>query len=86
MKHLKLLHELNEGISAATFTEILVGAMQKALPSDRWTISYEEGDIVVKNDFEETAIYRMQTFDSNEGHFKYPNFPLKGSIEDSSVA
>lgn len=74
---------LNEGISADQFTKGLVGAMQKTLPKDRWTASYKDGEIVVKNDFEETASYRIETFESNEGKFHQPNIPAKGSLEES---
>jgi hypothetical protein len=72
---------LNEGISADTFTSGLVSSMQKFLPKDRWTVSYEHGEIVVKNDFDETATFRIESFESNEGKFRQPNIPIKGSVE-----
>lgn len=86
MKHIKIFEtkeeKVNEGISADSFTQGLVSAMQKFLPKDRWTVSYERGEIVVKNDFEETATFRMEEFESNEGKFRHPNFPTKGSAEE----
>jgi len=72
---------LKEGISANSFEIQLAAAMQKYLPKDRWTVTYERGEIIVKNDFDETASFRMETFESNEGHFRRPNFPEKGSAE-----
>ena len=82
MKHLKDFNNVNEGISAHEFTEHLVGSMQKYLPEDRFTVSYEHGEIKVTNDFDETGTYRMETFESNEGSFRAPNFPLKGSASE----
>ena len=73
--------KINEGISADSFTTGLVSQMQKHLPKDRWTVSYEYGEITVTNDFEETATYRLESFESNEGKFRHPNIPIKGSLE-----
>ena len=73
---------VNEGITAYSFVEGLVSSMQKYLPKDRWTVSYEFGNIVVKNDFEETATFKMEEFESNEGKFRSPNFPTKGSVDE----
>ena len=82
MKNLKLFENfnLNEGISAEAFVSGLVSAMQKSLPKDRWTVSYEYGEIIVKNDFDETATFRIESFESNEGKFRQPNIPTKGTV------
>lgn len=79
-----LLNEtkVNEGISADSFTKGLISQMQKYLPKDRWpSIKEEFGQIVVTNDFGETATYRIQNYSSNEGDFSQPNIPTKGSVE-----
>ena len=82
MKHLKDFNSLNEGITADEFTSVFVNMMQKHLPKDRFTVSYEHGEIKVTNDFGETGTYRMETFESNEGTFRAPNFPSKGSASE----
>ena len=73
---------LDEGVSAGRFTEGLVSHMQKYLPKDRWTVSLEHGEIVIKNDFDETATYRIQEYESNEGKFRQPNIPARGSADE----
>ena len=62
---------LKEGISSESFTIGLVGEMQKHLPTNRWTVEYEAGEITVTNDFEETATYRIVGCKSNEGEKRY---------------
>ncbi len=50
---------LKEGpLNASDFTEILASSMQKNMPKDRWTIKFEDGELVVENDFNEVARYR----------------------------
>jgi len=80
----KIQESLNEGISADSFSKGLVSQMQKYMPKDRWkNISYENGEISITNDFEETATYRIESFDSNEGSFRQPNIPQRGSADES---
>lgn len=84
MKNIKEYGKINEGISAGNFTEGLVNAMQKFLPANRWTVKYEMGEIIVTNDFEETATFRIEEYESNEGKFRQPNIPLKGSADEEN--
>lgn len=78
--------EMFEGISGSSFTQGLARSMEKYLPKDRWTISYEMEQIVVKNDFDETGTYRLEKFESNEGTFTHPNIPSKGSVDENEKA
>lgn len=92
MKHIKLLesfndavdgqNELTEGISAGNFIEGFVHYIQKTLPKDRFTVSYEHGELTITNDFEESATFRIHSYSSNEGTFYGPNIPQKGSAEE----
>lgn len=75
---------VKEGISAHSFTSGLVSEMQKCLPKNRWTVSYDHGEITVTNDFEETATFRLESFKSNEGEFRQPNIPTRGSAEEKT--
>ena len=50
------------GLTGEEFTEILVAHMQKYLPKDRWTITYDAYDIIVENDFNEVATYRLHDY------------------------
>ena len=50
------------GLTGEDFTEILVKHMQKYLPESRWTITYEDHEIVVQNDFNEVARYRLHNY------------------------
>jgi len=77
--------QLSEGISAGSFINGLVAAMQKHLPKDRWTVTSDHGDIIVKNDFDETASFRIDTFESNEGKFRQPNIPIRGSADENKT-
>jgi hypothetical protein len=61
----KLLKE--EPLNAFDFTEILASSMQKNMPKDRWTINFEDGEIVVKNDFNELARYRPVYYQNSSG-------------------
>ena len=74
--------QLSEGISAGRFADSLVSQMQKYLPKDRWTVEYELGDVIVTNDFGEKATFRIMQYESNEGTFRYPNIPAKGSADE----
>jgi hypothetical protein len=50
------------GLTGEDFTEGLVRHMQKYLPEGRWTIKYEDHEIVVQNDFNEVARYRLHDY------------------------
>lgn len=50
------------GLTGEDFTESLVRHMQKCLPADRWTITYVDHEIVVQNDFNEVARYRLHHY------------------------
>ncbi len=53
---------LNEGLAAFEFADILATHMQKYLPKDRWTVSYKDGEITVENDFNEVAVFRIFSY------------------------
>jgi len=50
------------GLTSEDFTEILVKHMQKYLPEGRWIVSYVDHEIVVQNDFNEVARYRLHDY------------------------
>jgi len=50
------------GLTGWEFTEELVRHMQKYLPEGRWTVTYVDCEIVVQNDFNEVARYRLHNY------------------------
>ena len=50
------------GLTGEDFTKSLIQHMQKFLPESRWTITYDNHEIVVQNDFNEVARYRLHDY------------------------
>jgi hypothetical protein len=65
----KMLNE--EPLNALDFTEILASSMQKNMPKDRWTVKFEDGEIVVENDFNEIARYRPVYYRNSSGEERF---------------
>jgi len=63
----KVLNEKEGPLDAFDFTEILATSMQKNMPKDRWTIKFEDGELVIENDFNEVARYRPVYYRNSGG-------------------
>jgi hypothetical protein len=61
----------NEGITAGDFEDGFVRAMEKFLPKDRWTVAHDKSEILITNDFGETAVYRMARYTDSKGTFNF---------------